>query len=186
MGSRGKQKQMARMAGTGAGPVAAYVSGMSKAEINRMGRETANKEAARVTPGEAFGNGTAPMPPVMGRMQERNEHFRASVDARRAVLAAIQRRPELQKRIEEVYEEGRLYGFKQASWAIIKCCLAGAVLTLKNEFGIEDDEKIIAGLKDLHNRIVWALNFNELADDVLKQTGIEVRTNDPLEPIRRI
>ena len=57
---------------------------------------------------------------------------------------------------------------------------------LQHEFGIDDDEKIVNGLKDLHNRIVWALNYSELADDVLAKTGIELRLDDPLEPIQRI
>ena len=92
----------------------------------------------------------------------------------------------LSGRVQEVYEQGRQAGFKEAAWPIIKCCMAGACLTLQTVFDISDDDRIVEGLKDLHDRIVWALNYSELVDDVLANTGIELHLDDPLEPVQKI
>ena len=166
MGSRGKQKQMMRQKGGQMRLETNMATAMSKAELIRDAMQRGNS---------------------FSEVRERqNERFLAGVDARRAVLALIEGNKALKDRVQEVYEEGRKAGFKEAAWPILKCCMAGACLTLQNEFGIEDDEKIVHGLKDLHDRIVWALNYSELVDDVLKQTGIELRLDDPLDPIQRI
>lgn len=167
MASRSKKKQIMRPQG-GQMRLETDVA-MSKAEINRFAMEQARMDSS------------------FSAIRERqNEKFRAGVDARRAVMAAIEGNQAIKDRVQEVYEEGRQAGFKQAAWPVIKCCMAGACLMLQHEFGIDDDEKIVHGLKDLHDRIVWALNYSELADDVLAKTGIELRLDDPLEPIQRI
>ena len=166
MASRGKQKQMMRLKGGQMRLETDMATAMSKAELIRDAMQRGNS---------------------FSEVRERqNERFLAGVDARRAVLALIEGNKALKDRVQEVYEEGRKAGFKEAAWPILKCCMAGACLTFQNEFGIEDDEKIVHGLKDLHDRIVWALNYSELVDDVLKQTGIELRLDDPLDPIQRI
>lgn len=167
MASRSKKKQTMRPLG-GQMRLESDIA-LSKAEIDRIAAERSRMDCS------------------FSAMRElRNERFRAGVDARRAVMAAIEGNRAMKDRVQEVYEEGRQAGFKQAAWPIIKCCMAAACLTLQNEFGIDDDNRIVDGLKDLHNRIVWALNYSELADDVLAKTGIELRLDDPLEPIQRI
>lgn len=118
-------------------------------------------------------------------MELKNEAFRRGINARQEVLSLIERNDALKKRVQEVYDEGRKAGFKEAGWPIIKCCMAGACLMLREEFGFEDDD-IIRGLKTLHEKTAWALNYSELAEEVLKQTGIELQLDDPLEPIREI
>ena len=113
-------------------------------------------------------------------MELKNEAFRRGINARQEVLSLIERNDALKKRVQEVYD-----GFKEAGWPIIKCCMAGACLMLREEFGFEDDD-IIRGLKTLHEKTAWALSYSELAEEVLKQTGIELQLEDPLEPIREI
>lgn len=167
MASRSKKKQTMRPLG-GQMRLESDIA-LTKAEINRIAAEQARMSGSFTAVREL-----------------QNERFRAGVDARRAVMAAIEGNRAMKDRVQEVYEEGRQAGFKQAAWPIIKCCMAGACLMLQHEFGIDDDEKIVNGLKDLHDRIVWALNYSELADDVLAKTGIELRLDDPLEPIQRI
>ena len=118
-------------------------------------------------------------------MDYKDESFRRGVNARQNVLELIDRSDALKKHMEEVYEKGRAFGFKQAGWPIIKCCMAGACLMMREEFGFEDDD-IIRGLKTLHEKTAWALNYSELADEVLEQTGIRLQLEDPLEPIQDI
>ena len=165
MSSRGKQKQALRPKGGG------------------MSLET---------------KGTAPDREALNRMismpdssfsavrERKDEAFRAGVDARKDVLRLIETNNALHERVQEVFEEGRQVGCKQAAWPVIKCCMAGACLMLKEAFRMDDDEDIVRGLKVLHNKITWALNYSELCDDVLAKTGIELHLDDPFEPIQRI
>lgn len=110
--------------------------------------------------------------------------FRRGVEARKETARLIEQSKALKGRIEEAWEEGRQAGFKQAAWPIIKCCMAGACLMLQETFGMDEDQ-IVDGLTVLHEKITWALTYSELAEDVLNKTGIELRIDDPLEPIRR-
>ena len=165
MASRGKQKQFMRPKGGQMRVETDMAAAMSKAEIIRAAIQTDNIFSAQ--------------------RELQNERFRAGVDARRAVMAMIEGNKALKDRVQEVYEEGRKYGFKEAAWPIIKCCMAGACLMMHEEFNMEDDD-IVRGLKTLHDKIVWAMNYVELADEVLAQTGIALHLDDPLEPIQRI
>lgn len=118
-------------------------------------------------------------------IRQKDEAFRRGVTARKAVMDMIERDGALKKRAEEIFEEGRQVGFKQAGWPIIKCCMAGACLMLRDEFGMTDDE-IVRGLKTLHEKMAWALNYSEMAEDVLEKTGIRLQLDDPMEPVRDI
>ena len=111
--------------------------------------------------------------------------FRRGIEARTAVLDLIEKNEALKQRMQEIYDEGRKAGFKEAGWPIIKCCMAGASLMLQEEFSMSDDD-IIRGLKTLHEKIAWALNYSEMAEEVLQKTGIELQLDDPLEPVRDI
>lgn len=166
MASRSKKKQLMRPQGGQMSLETNMAMAMSKAEAARMAMEQDNSFTA---------------------VRERqNAAFRMSVDARKDALQMIETSKALSGRVQEVYEQGRQAGFKEAAWPIIKCCMAGACLTLQNVFGISDDDRIVDGLKDLHDRIVWALNYSELVDDVLAKTGIELHLDDPLEPVQKI
>lgn len=114
----------------------------------------------------------------------RDAAFRRSVEARIESARLIEQSKALKDRMEEAWEEGRQAGFKQAAWPIIKCCMAGACLMLQETFGMDEDQ-IVEGLTALNEKITWALTYSELAEDVLNKTGIELRIDDPLEPIRR-
>ena len=122
---------------------------------------------------------------TLDTMERKDAAFRREVQARSAVLELIEKNDALKKRMEEVWNEGRQSGFKEAGWPIIKCCMAGASLMLQEEFSMSDDD-IIRGLKTLHEKIAWALNYSEMAEEVLQKTGIELQLDDPLEPVRDI
>ena len=117
-------------------------------------------------------------------IRQKDEAFRRGVTARKAVMD-MKHNEALNKRAREIYDEGRQAGFKEAGWPIIKCCMAGACLMLREEFGMTDDD-IIRGLKTLHEKMTWALNYSEMAEDVLEKTGIRLQLDDPLEPVRDI
>lgn len=168
MASRSKRKQQAGIANRMQFQQLQAMSEMTKVQMDvAIERETSKLNSFRST------------------LDRKDEAFRRGVNARREVLELIERNDALKKRMQEVYDEGRRDGFKEAGWPIIKCCMAGTCLMLREEFGFEDDD-IIRGLKTLHEKTTWALNYSELAEEVLKQTGIELQLDDPLEPIRDI
>lgn len=113
----------------------------------------------------------------------RDEKFRRGVEARQSAMKLIDESAALKKRMEEVYEEGRKAGFKQAGWPILKSCIAAACIMLRDEFGMEEDD-IVRGVTALHEKITFALEYSELTDEVLEKTGIELQLDDPLEAIQ--
>lgn len=99
MASRSKKKQTMRPLG-GQMRLESDIA-LSKAEINRIATEQARMSGSFTAVREL-----------------QNERFRAGVDARRAVMAAIEGNRAMKDRVQEVYEEGRQAGFKQAAWPI--------------------------------------------------------------------
>ena len=88
----------------------------------------------------------------------------------------------------EIYnarEEGRQEGFRQAAEPIIKCCYAGIILALHDEFGFGENRAFRA-IKAVDEKIIWALNHSELCDEVLAKTGLELLLDEPFERVQKI
>jgi hypothetical protein len=81
--------------------------------------------------------------------------------------------------------EGRQEGFRQAAEPIIKCCYAGIILALHDEFGFGENRAFRA-IKAVDEKIIWALNHSELCDEVLAKTGLELLLDEPFERVQKI
>lgn len=82
------------------------------------------------------------------------------------------------------YERGRKTGFRQAAEAITKCCYAGVILALKEEFGFDEDQ-LFRAITAVDKKIVWSIDHSELSERVLKETGLRLDLDDPLERVIR-
>ena len=86
------------------------------------------------------------------------------------------------KDLNNEFERGREYGFKEATLHIIKCSYAGIILALQEEFGF-DEEQCFRAIQAVDNKTIWALNYSELADEVLEKTGLELNLDEPFNRI---
>lgn len=86
--------------------------------------------------------------------------------------------------VRNEYERGRQEGFSQAGVAITKSCYAGIILALKEEFGFDEDQCFRA-ISAVDKKIIWAISHVELADQVLKETGLRLDLDDPMERVIR-
>ena len=66
---------------------------------------------------------------------------------------------------------------------IIKCCHAGIILVLHDNFGFTD-EQCFEAVSAVDNKTIWALNHLELAEEVLDKTGIEI-VDDAFDRVKR-
>ena len=84
--------------------------------------------------------------------------------------------------LENEYERGRAEGFRQASWPIIKSCYAGICVALHDEFGF-GQERCLRALKAVDEKTLFALNHNELVDEMLDKTGIRLNLDEPFDRV---
>lgn len=115
----------------------------------------------------------------------RDAQFRREVEARRDAARMIEQSKALKARMEERYEEGRAFGFKQAAMPMFKTCIAAACVALHDELGM-DDGTIYQAASAIGQQIIYCLNNQELVDETLEKTGIRIDMNDTLEPIQQI
>ena len=86
--------------------------------------------------------------------------------------------------LEDAREAGRQEGFKQAGLPIIKCCYAGIILALHDEFGFGEN-RCYRAIKAVDEQIIWALNHSELCDEVLEKTGLQLDLDEPFERVTK-
>lgn len=88
------------------------------------------------------------------------------------------------KDLEESYENGRLEGFKQAAIPIVKSCYAGICTALHDEFGF-GTERCYRAIKAVDEKIIYALNHQELVDEVLQKVGLDIEFDAPFDRVVR-
>lgn len=127
----------------------------------------------------------------MPNRSQRRQMMRQQIEKSKALVKSYSR----QKRIEGLiqngitvqdlnteFERGREYGFKEATLRIIKCSYAGIILALQESFGF-DENQCFRAVQAVDNKTIWALNYAELADEVLEKTGIELNLDEPFNRI---
>ena len=128
----------------------------------------------------------------MPNRAQRREMMRKQIGKSKALVASYtkqQRIAELIKNgitphdLQQEHEKGRSQGFKEAAMPIIKCCHAGIILVLHDNFGFTD-EQCFEAVSAVDNKIIWALNHLELAEEVLDKTGIEI-VDDAFDRVQR-
>lgn len=141
---------------------------LSKNEIKRMEQEIQKMQAGGFT----------------GMLQRDQENFRRKVEAREQVRKIIEHNGITAQDLDDAREAGRQEGFKQAAEPIIKCCYAGIILALHDEFGFGEN-RCFRAIKAVDEKIIWALNHSELCDEVLEKTGLILDLDEPFSRVSK-
>lgn len=120
---------------------------------------------------------------MMRSQTEKNKQLIASYTKQQRIAGLIQNGI-TQKDLEDEYERGRQDGFKQAAEPIIKCCYAGIILALHDEFGFGENRAFRA-IKAVDEKVIWALNHSELCDEVLEKVGLELCLDEPFDRVQK-
>lgn len=141
---------------------------LSKNEIKRMEQEFQKMQAGGFT----------------GMLQRDQENFRRKVEAREQVRKIIEHNGITAQDLDDARGAGRQEGFKQAAEPIIKCCYAGIILALHDEFGFGEN-RCFRAIKAVDEKIIWALNHSELCDEVLEKTGLVLDLDEPFSRVSK-
>lgn len=87
--------------------------------------------------------------------------------------------------VEQEYHTGYDDGYKFAASQIIKCCYAAVILALTDEFGFTPDQCEKA-LNCVDKRTAWAIDHFELADEVMRKTGLKMEFDEEFDRITRV
>lgn len=120
---------------------------------------------------------------MMRNQTEKNKQLIASYTKQQRIAGLIQNGITTAD-LEREYERGREDGFKQAAEPIIKCCYAGIILALHDEFGFGENRAYRA-IKAVDEKVIWALNHSELCDEVLEKTGLELCLDEPFSRVQK-
>ena len=86
--------------------------------------------------------------------------------------------------LEKEFQRGREIGFKEAAEPIIKSCYAGICIALHDEFGFGEN-RCYRAIKAVDEKIVWALNHQELVEETLEKTGLTLQLDEPFERVQK-
>ena len=86
--------------------------------------------------------------------------------------------------LQKEYDDGYAAGFRDAGVNILQCCYAGICIALHDTHGF-GAERCYRVLKACDEKVIYALNHAEMAEELLKKTGITLRFDDPLERVQR-
>lgn len=169
MGSRAKKKSALRQH--------AIIEDIKRlqpaAELERARMEQAEAELKRSQSGG-----------ITGMLSRREEAFRRKKTVTDQVMKIIEQNGITAKDLDEAWTRGREEGFRMAAENIVKCCYAGIVLALHDEFGF-GESRCFRALKAVDERTIYALNHYEMVDEVLEKTGLKLELDDPLERVQR-
>lgn len=166
---REAREQQARMKLSGGGQMKMENAlSMSKDEIKRMEREIQKMQSGG----------------YLGMMERDREQFQRRMEVHDQVRKIIEHNGITARDLDEAREAGRQEGFKQAAEPIIKCCYAGIILALHDEFGFGENRAFRA-IKAVDEKIIWALNHSELCDEVLEKVGLELCLDEPFDRVQK-
>ena len=120
---------------------------------------------------------------MMREQTRRSKELVASYSKQQRIAGLIQNGITT-KDLEEAYERGRQEGFKQAAVPIVKSCYAGICVALHDVFGF-GTERCYRAVNAVDEKIIWALNHQELVDEVLQKTGIDIDFGAPFDRVEK-
>ena len=88
------------------------------------------------------------------------------------------------KDLEDEFQRGRETGFKEAAEPIIKSCYAGICIALHDEFGFGRN-RCYRAIKAVDEKIICALNHQELVEETLEKTGLILQLDEPFERVQK-
>jgi hypothetical protein len=118
----------------------------------------------------------------MANRADRRKMMRQATQKNKALVADYNRLQRIagliqngitEKDLQEAYDRGMQEGFMQAGMPIIKSCYAGICIALKEQFGF-GKERCYKALKAVDEKILYALNHQELTDEALEKAGIRI------------
>lgn len=130
----------------------------------------------------------------MSNRAERRKIMRNTTQKNQKMLAGYSHQERLmmlykngltEKDVQQAFEEGRELGFEQAGWNVLKTCYAGLCIALHETFGFGEEECFRA-VSATDEKVKWALNHQELVDEVLKKTGLEIEYDDTFDRVKKI
>lgn len=86
--------------------------------------------------------------------------------------------------LREEFERGRKTGFQEAALPIIKSCYAGICIALHDEFGFGEN-RCLRALKAVDQKVLWALDNQELVDEVFEKTGLTLQLDEPFDRVQK-
>ena len=86
------------------------------------------------------------------------------------------------KDLEETYRQGYNDGARDAGVPIVKSCYAGICLAMRERFGF-GKKRLMRVLSTVDEKIMLALNNQELVDETFKKTGIELDFDAPFDRV---
>jgi len=128
----------------------------------------------------------------MGRA-ERRAMMRAETNRNKKLIAEYGRQKRVAGLIQNgitpddvrnEYNRGLEEGFKLAGTQIIKNCYAGIILALKEDFGFDDDQCFEA-ISSVDKKVIYSIDHHAMAEQVLRETGLRLDMDDPLERVVR-
>lgn len=121
----------------------------------------------------------------LGGIQKRMmRHEIAETNRLMAIYDKEQRKAQLFKNgitiedLEQAEQKASKEAFGRASMVTLKTVYAAIALTMQ-ERGADNDE-IIGFLTTLDSKIMYAISDTDMIDEVLQETGIELRFDDPI------
>ncbi len=109
---------------------------------------------------------------MMRQSTQKNKNLIAHYNTQQRIAGLIQNGI-TKKDLEDAYNSGMEEGFRQAGMPIIKSCYAGICIALKEQFGF-GKERCYRALKAVDEKIIFALNHQELTDEALEKAGIRI------------
>lgn len=85
--------------------------------------------------------------------------------------------------IDKAYREGFDEGFAAASPECTRTMFAAVALALHEEYGF-GASRCMKVLQAVNNHIINTFDSTDAIDKVFQDLGLEIRLNDPLEPVR--
>ena len=161
---------------------------LAKAAMNlpKLQRDIENTRAEEKQIQQMMDQMRAAMPQggLAGMRADAEAQFRRKMQAREMVTNALEKNGITLQDLEKEYERGREEGFRQAGMSIIQCCYAGICIALHDTFGF-GEERCYRALKACDEKILWALNHAEMAEELLEKTGLTIDWDDPFERVQR-
>lgn len=121
---------------------------------------------------------------VMRNTADRNKKLIASFTAQERALGLIQNGITEQD-VDNAFHEGFNKGFKAAAMPIIKSCIAATGSVLHDVLGFGEKECYEA-LKALNEKMVFTIERQDLVDETLRKTGVEVTFDDEMPVVREV
>lgn len=82
------------------------------------------------------------------------------------------------------FDDGYADGRRDGSFESLRCCYAAICIVLHDKYGFGKN-RCFDVLKDLDEKVIWALNHRDLAQEVLDKTGLEIEFDEAFDRLHR-